>query len=64
MTNKHKKAYIKFNGQSLPEWGLIIALISVICTFSLSYVASSVNSTTAKINKALNTVNTTTSTTT
>lgn len=58
MVTKHKKTYIKLNGQSLPEWGLIIALISVICTASLSYIASSLNTTTSKVNAALNSINT------
>ena len=51
------KASHKSKGQSIAEWGLILALVSVVCIAVLSQINISMNTMTTKVNTALNTVN-------
>lgn len=56
-TKCYKVFYFKSKAQSIAEWGLVIALISVVCIAVLSQVSVSFNTTTSQVNSALNTVN-------
>lgn len=59
-----KKSNRLTKGQSIAEWGLILALISVVTIVALTQWGTSLNSTTSQINNALNSVNTTITTAT
>jgi Flp pilus assembly pilin Flp len=59
-----KRIKKKKEGQSLAEWALVIALISIVCVSALTQWGKSLNTTTNEINNALNSVNTNINTTT
>lgn len=52
----------KSRGQSIAEWGLIIALISVVTIAVLTQIGTSLNTMTNEVNTALNSVSVNTST--
>ena len=57
MILKNPEYLLKNKGQSLAEWSLIIALISIVGIAALTTWGQHLNTTTQKINNALNSVN-------